>query len=55
MRNLLFWLKNEENGQGMLEYALIIALVSIAAIAALLLFGPAISNMFNKATNNLTQ
>jgi len=55
MKNLMNWFKNEESGQGMVEYALIIALVSVVAIAALLLLGPAITNMFNKATNNLNK
>jgi len=55
MKKFIYWLKKEESGQGMLEYALIIVLVSVASIAALLLFGPAIGNMFNKATNNLTE
>ena len=44
----------DENGQGMVEYGLIIALVAIAAIAALKLLGPAISTMFTKATGELT-
>ena len=53
MKNLVNWFKNEESGQGMVEYALIIALVSVVAIAALLLLGPAITNMFNTATDAL--
>ena len=53
MKNLVNWFKNEESGQGMVEYALIIALVSIAAIAALLILGPKIATMFNKASDNL--
>ena len=44
----------DENGQGMVEYGLIIALVAIAAIAALKLLGPAISNLFNKANSELS-
>ena len=36
----------EEKGQGMVEYALIIALVSIVAIAVLVLLGPAIAAKF---------
>lgn len=43
----------DENGQGMVEYGLIIALVAIAAIAALKLLAPAISNLFTKAKTEL--
>jgi len=35
-----------ERGQGLVEYALIIALVAIVVIAALVLLGPAISSIF---------
>lgn len=43
----------QEEGQGMVEYALIIGLVSIAAIAALILLGPKITAMFSKVTESL--
>jgi pilus assembly protein Flp/PilA len=33
-------------GQGMLEYALIIALVAVVVIASLVLLGPQISSIF---------
>ena len=41
------WFKDEE-GQGMVEYGLIIGLVAIAVIIALTALGPKISEMFNK-------
>jgi pilus assembly protein Flp/PilA len=40
-------------GQGMLEYALIIALVAVVVIAALVLLGPQIGSIFNRVNNNL--
>ncbi|MCL5264767.1 MAG: Flp family type IVb pilin [Chloroflexi bacterium] len=40
------WLAREE-GQGMVEYGLIIALVAVVVIAVLLLLGPAIGNIFS--------
>jgi pilus assembly protein Flp/PilA len=40
-------------GQGMLEYALIIALVALVVIASLVLLGPQIARIFDIATNNL--
>jgi pilus assembly protein Flp/PilA len=40
-------------GQGMLEYALIIALVAIVVIAALVLLGPQIAKIFNNVNSAL--
>jgi pilus assembly protein Flp/PilA len=37
--------KNEE-GQGMVEYGLLIGLISVAALAVLVLLGPRIADMF---------
>ncbi|MDD4583789.1 MAG: Flp family type IVb pilin [Eubacteriales bacterium] len=35
MKGLMNWLKEEESGQGMVEYGLIIALISIVVIGML--------------------
>ena len=43
----------DENGQGMVEYGLIIALIAIAVIAALKLLAPAISGIFTDAKTEL--
>ena len=40
-------------GQGMVEYALIIALVAIVAIGALTLLGGGVSNVLHNITNSL--
>ena len=45
---------NDESGQGMVEYGLIIALVAVAVIAAVKLLAPAITNIFTKASEELT-
>ena len=37
----------EEEGQGLAEYALILALIALVAIAALLVLGPAIAGILN--------
>ena len=42
-----------EEGQGLVEYALILVLVAIVVIAILLLLGPAIGNVFSEIINNL--
>lgn len=39
-----------EQGQGLVEYALILVLVAIVVIAILLLVGPQIANIFSKVT-----
>lgn len=43
----------DENGQGMVEYGLIIALVAIIAIAGLKYLGPAVKGKFDSATTEL--
>ena len=40
-----------EEGQGLVEYALILVLVSIVVIAILLLLGPVIGNIFSNIIN----
>ncbi len=40
-------------GQGLVEYALIIALVAIVVIGALLLLGPQIATIFDKISSQL--
>ncbi|MDP4120098.1 MAG: Flp family type IVb pilin [Bacillota bacterium] len=42
-----------EDGQGMVEYGLIIALIAIVVIVALVTLGPKIANLFNKTSNNI--
>ncbi|MGI6772669.1 MAG: Flp family type IVb pilin [Acutalibacteraceae bacterium] len=50
---LMNWLRDEE-GQAMVEYGLIIALIAIVVIAALLILGPRVANLFNEAAEELT-
>lgn len=45
----------DEAGQGVVEYGLILALISIAAIAVLLLMGPKIEGMYDAASGKLDQ
>ncbi len=44
---------SDEEGQGMVEYGLIIALVAIVVIAALVILGPKVYNIFMTAGNSL--
>lgn len=48
MKNFVRILKDED-GQGMVEYGLILGLIAVAAIAALLLLGPKIKAIFEDA------
>lgn len=43
----------EEDGQGLVEYALIIALVSVVAIAALTFLGKRANNSLSAAANTI--
>ncbi|MFN0154810.1 MAG: Flp family type IVb pilin [Gaiella sp.] len=53
LQNAFFNAKEKEEGQTLVEYALIIALVSLAAIAALGFLSGRIQNVFSKAGNSL--
>jgi len=44
----------EESGQDLTEYALLLVLISLAAIAAMQGLATAISTAYNNATTNLT-
>lgn len=52
MKNLIAWFKDEE-GQGMVEYGLLIGLIAVVVIVALLVLGPRIRNMFSDVSNEL--
>jgi Flp/Fap pilin component. len=42
-----------EHGQGMVEYAFLFLLIALIVIAVLLIFGPAIGNVFSNLNNSL--
>jgi pilus assembly protein Flp/PilA len=43
-----------EEGQGLVEYALIIAVIAIAVIVAMIFLRDQLSNIFSNIGNNLT-
>jgi Flp pilus assembly pilin Flp len=45
----------DESAQGMVEYILIVALIAVAAIAAVKVFGTQISAFFGKATGKIAK
>ena len=42
-----------EEGQGLVEYALILVLVAIAVLVILALVGPSVGNMFSNVIRNI--
>ena len=48
-----FW--NDESGQGLTEYALILALVSVGLIAVMVVFRDAIGGVFDRIAQVLEQ
>ena len=50
MKDFLF---NEESGQGMVEYGLILALIAVVAILALVSLGKRVNGVFTKANTTL--
>jgi pilus assembly protein Flp/PilA len=53
MKNLLNRLWQEEEGQDLTEYALLVVLISLFAVTAMKGLATAISSTFNSVTTNL--
>ncbi|TWH77028.1 Flp family type IVb pilin [Sedimentibacter saalensis] len=53
MRKVLNWLKDEESGQGMVEYGLILALIAVVVIAVLTQLGKKVNNVFENVNKAL--
>lgn len=51
--NKLMSLVRDEEGQGMVEYGLILSLIAVVVIGALTLMGGNLNNMFTNAANNI--
>lgn len=45
--------KKQKKGQGLVEYALILVLVAIVVIAALMVLGPIVGNLFSDINASL--
>ncbi len=52
MKKLINFIKNED-GQGMVEYGLIIGLIAIIVVAALVLLGPRIAGLFKNLSDTI--
>ncbi len=44
----------KEKGQGLVEYAIILALIAIVVIAVMSILGQKVQNVFNSISNSLT-
>lgn len=53
MKNFMNWFTEEESGQGMVEYGLIIALIAVVLIVALQAMQGGIANTFQAITQAL--
>jgi pilus assembly protein Flp/PilA len=53
--NLIAYLRGQEDeeGQTLVEYGLLLALIAIVVIAVLLLLGPAVSGIFQRVNDQL--
>ena len=54
MKNLMMWLRDEESGQGMVEYGLILAGIAVVVIGAVYLIGTKLNIKFGEIESKLT-
>jgi Flp pilus assembly pilin Flp len=48
MERIIMFYYEEESGQGLIEYAFILSIVSVAAILIIMVLGMAVTNLFNE-------
>ena len=48
------WLTERAEGQGMMEYALVLTAVAVVVVVALFAFGPKVASMFQDAGTSLS-
>lgn len=53
MRKIVYWLKTNEQGQGMLEYGLILMIVSVAFIVLLGVLGNGAKDTYSSINNTM--
>ena len=54
MKNLMKRLWNEEAGQDLVEYGLLLTLIGLVAVVSMKTIGSAVSNIFANAATNLS-
>ncbi len=50
----MLYLPEHEEGQGLVEYALVIVLVAVVIVMIVALLGPQIGNLFSRVTNGIS-
>lgn len=53
LRELMVRAKDDEEGQGMVEYALILVLIAVVVIVILTVVGKQVNNVFSNVSNGL--
>lgn len=53
MKNMINWLRQEESGQGMVEYGLIIAGIAVIVMVVIFTLGGQIKTLFNDVITQL--
>ena len=53
LATIINWLSRDEEGQGLAEYALILALIAIVAIVALIFLGSQVSKILSNVGNSV--
>ena len=53
MKELMMKLWKDEEGQTMVEYGLLLALIAVVVIAALVILGPRVANIFTNVSDAL--
>ena len=54
MRNFVIWLWQDETGQDLVEYGLLVTLIGLATIVSVKTVASAISTVFSSAATSLT-
>jgi pilus assembly protein Flp/PilA len=53
MKNLIFRLKNDDSGQDLIEYGLLIGIITVGAMLAINAIGPKVAAYFTTLNTNL--
>lgn len=52
---MFYLVRKDERGQGLTEYAIILALVALVVLVILIVLGPQVANLYSRVTNGLNR